>query len=57
LMFDPTDLDAMRCGIERIVECGDLRNDLIVLGHERVHKFSWDQCAERTLEVYRQIIT
>lgn len=43
--------DAMR----RLLEDSALREDLIQRGYARAQEFTWEQCAQQTLAVYRQI--
>jgi glycosyltransferase involved in cell wall biosynthesis len=33
-----------------------LRNELVGLGRERAARFTWDDCARRTLAVYRRVL-
>ncbi len=56
LLFDPHDpADIARC-IERLLDDGTLREDLVARGHERVSAFPWRATAAATLETYRRAI-
>ncbi len=54
--FDPADEEDIRRAIEKIVYSTRFRKSLIQLGRERAGKFSWDQCARDTLQVYRRCL-
>ena len=51
--FDPTSTDAMAAAIERVVYSPDRIRDLIERGRKRLELFSWELCADRTLDIYR----
>lgn len=53
--FDPMDVDSIRQAIERVISSDALRKLLILKGRERLKRFSWDQCAAETLNVYRRL--
>lgn len=53
ITFDPNSTDDMRTAMERLVADGQLRDDLIRAGQERVKQFSWQCCAEETLTAYQ----
>ena len=42
--------------IQMIAQDPILRSNLIQLGLERVEEFSWETIAQRTLEVYRDLV-
>jgi len=54
LYFDPTSTDDMEKKIRLIVSDEKLRKELIVKGNERIKKYSWDECARKTLEIYNK---
>jgi len=33
----------------------DLRDKLIKKGYKRIKKFSWQKCAQETLEIYKEV--
>jgi glycosyltransferase involved in cell wall biosynthesis len=55
-LFDPSDFDSMSASIERVAYSDQYRSELIKRGSERVRKFSWQNCAEETSNVYRRVI-
>lgn len=56
-MFDPHDPESIRVAIERVVGDDALRQALIVRGRQRIKLFSWERCAQETLEVYRRALS
>jgi glycosyltransferase involved in cell wall biosynthesis len=56
LLFDPEDEHAMMSAIRRIVEDGNLRDELGKRGLIQSAKFSWSRAAEETLIVYEQLL-
>ncbi len=51
LFFDPSEEDSIAAALDRIVNDDDLRRRLAAAGPERARHFTWEQAAERTLEV------
>jgi glycosyltransferase involved in cell wall biosynthesis len=56
VLVDPTDVDAIVSGIERIATNDSLRRNLIKSGRERAEEFTWASTAKRTVSVYRQTL-
>ncbi len=58
LYVDPYDIKDIARGIEELL--GDkryeIRDKLIKAGFENVKRFSWEKCAEETVEVYRKVM-
>jgi len=54
--FDPNEPEAIAAAIERVVYSVEHRKNLIVSGLDRTSLFTWDRCAEQTLDVYRAIL-
>lgn len=54
--FDPNDENSIVKAINKITSNEDFKNDLIIKGKQRVKKFTWDKCANETLNVYRNLI-
>lgn len=54
--FDPCDAESMRNTIESSVFDSITRADMIKKGHERLKRFSWDQCAQATIESYEALL-
>ncbi|MFA4871511.1 MAG: glycosyltransferase family 1 protein [Patescibacteria group bacterium] len=50
--FDPENINDMAEKISRIINDENLRNDLINKGLENLKKYSWENCAQKTLEIY-----
>ena len=57
LYFNPRDEKDMVDKIKKILDDKKLRNDLIEKGKKRVLKYSWKECAEKTLRVYNSLMT
>ena len=51
--FNPTDIEDMRRAIEAVVFSTSRTDDLRRFGDRRLTEFSWDKCAQDTLNVYR----
>ncbi|MBD3311591.1 MAG: glycosyltransferase [Candidatus Magasanikbacteria bacterium] len=51
LYVDPSNIDAIATTIQRFLDDNNLREEKVVLGLERVKKFSWQKCASDTLGV------
>lgn len=56
LYFNPDDKEDMKKKIERIIGDEDLRVDLIKKGYEQVKKYSWWECARKTLDAYKEVL-
>jgi glycosyltransferase involved in cell wall biosynthesis len=54
-MFDPLDSEEMTAAIENVLSTPERAKDLIRRGYEHIKQFSWDRCAEETLNVYKKI--
>ncbi len=57
IYFDPNDIEDMRNTIEKLVTNDTLRKQLISAGRERIKMYSWRQCASKTLDIYRKVLT
>lgn len=55
LLVDPYDIDAIASGLTRLLGDEDLRSDLVRKGIQRAASFTWDQCVEKTIDVYEQV--
>ena len=53
--IDPSDVEAITSAIESVVYDESRRAELVAAGRARAALFSWDLCASRTLEVYREV--
>lgn len=54
LFFDPYDEDDILNKIQLMISDETLRNELVVLGKERIKLFSWHECAESTRKIYKK---
>jgi len=57
LYFDPYDPKDISAKMQKILEDGDLREDLVKRGLGHVKSFSWEKMAKETLEVYRDVLS
>ncbi len=55
-LFDPTAENDICLAIEKIVSSPDRKRTLIERGHARIRQFSWERCAQDTLNVYRKLL-
>jgi len=56
LYFNPDDETDMKNKIEQALTDEKLREDLRERGYKQAKKYSWQECAEKTLEVYRNCL-
>ena len=56
LLVPPDDLQAWEDAVLRLLRDDSLRRSLVEKGRERVSRFTWDDCARRTLAVYRRVL-
>jgi glycosyltransferase involved in cell wall biosynthesis len=56
VLVDPCDVGAIADAMERVVSSPELRADLARRGRERAARFTWEETARRTLDVYRSIV-
>jgi glycosyltransferase involved in cell wall biosynthesis len=56
LKLPPDDVSAWRETTLRVLRDDVLRTELMELGRERAARFTWDDCARRTLAVYRRVL-
>ncbi|MGC9399277.1 MAG: glycosyltransferase family 4 protein [Anaerolineae bacterium] len=57
LTIDPSDTEALRSALRRLLRDADLRADLRARGLARAAAFSWARAARETLAVYRSLLT
>jgi glycosyltransferase involved in cell wall biosynthesis len=55
ISVDPRDAGSIAAAMQRVSADAALRRSLTEEGLARAHVFTWERCAERTLEVYREI--
>ena len=56
LYIDPKSSEDLKQKMEKLINDGELRNELIRKGLIQKKKFSWDKCAKETLEYYKEIL-
>lgn len=56
IQFDPLDADSIANSLVSLASNSALRAQLIERGRARVMMFSWEQCAQQTLGVYRALL-
>lgn len=56
VLVDPTDVEAIADGMQRVIEDPALRSHLATEGPLRARSFSWARMAEQTLGVYRSVL-
>lgn len=54
--FDPMSSEEMSTAMEKVVFSSSLRQSLVSAGYNRLQKFSWASCAEKTMDVYTQVV-
>ena len=55
--FDPEQTDSIATAIENVVFSESRTCELITKGEQRAQLFTWDRCAENTLNVYRSLVS
>ena len=53
LQFDPLDAEDIADKIAKIIDDSTLRSSLIARGHKRAAQFTWENTAQKTLQVFR----
>lgn len=56
LLVDPYDDAAFAAALEAVLTKPDVRERLVAAGRQRVRMFTWENCAERTVEAYRRVL-
>lgn len=54
--FNPADIDSIREALERVLQAGVRRTELVELGRARCKLFSWERCALETMAIYRSLM-
>jgi len=57
IMVDPFDVKRLRDEIERVLEDHSLRASLVNLGIARAKRFTWENCARQTMDVYNRVMS
>ena len=53
LLVDPSDASGFAHAVEAVLSDSELRGRLVTAGRARARQFTWERCAERTVEAYR----
>ncbi|MCX6745227.1 MAG: glycosyltransferase family 1 protein [Candidatus Parcubacteria bacterium] len=56
LYFEPKNIEQMAKVISSVLTNPELKAQLVAKGYQRIIKFSWNECAQRTLNLYRNIL-
>ena len=56
VLVDPLSVDAIADAMTRVYTDETFRKELLEKGYEREKKFSWASAAEKTLDIYREIL-
>jgi glycosyltransferase involved in cell wall biosynthesis len=56
LLVDPYNVESLISVTHRILTNRSLREEMIELGRARARRFSWNRCANETVEVYRDVL-
>jgi glycosyltransferase involved in cell wall biosynthesis len=56
LLVDPYNIEALISQAHRLLTNQTLREELIDLGLKRAKRFSWNRCADETVQVYREVL-
>lgn len=56
LVFTEGDPDALAEALRRVLSDEELRESLVVAGHEQVKQYSWDRVADKTYELYQHVL-
>ncbi|MFH0852926.1 MAG: glycosyltransferase family 1 protein [bacterium] len=54
--FDPHNPDNMAQEMSKVLDSDDLRQSLINKGHKQADKYQWDKTAQKTLELYQELL-
>jgi glycosyltransferase involved in cell wall biosynthesis len=56
LYFNPQDVDSIRSVVSEVIYDEKRRNILISEGFKRLHKFSWENTAQKTASIYKELL-
>ena len=56
VFFDPYNVEEMAEAFWRLLREPDLRQELATKGRKRAEQFSWERCANATLQVYNELL-
>jgi glycosyltransferase involved in cell wall biosynthesis len=55
ILFDPHSVEDLTDALEKVLEDTKLRKQLVQRGLKNVARFSWEKCAEKTFQVYKEV--
>jgi glycosyltransferase involved in cell wall biosynthesis len=55
ILFNPYSPEELTNALEKVLEDANLQKQLIQRGLENVAKFSWETCAEQTVQIYKDV--
>lgn len=55
VLIDPLEVEEIAAGMRRLLDSADLRQQLVEQGERRAALFTWEECARKTLAVYRRL--
>jgi glycosyltransferase involved in cell wall biosynthesis len=56
VLVNPCDSEDIAAGVFKVLSDGKLAANLVVKGFSRVTQFSWEKCAQETLDVIRSVV-
>jgi glycosyltransferase involved in cell wall biosynthesis len=56
ILVNPYSTEEIGQAIEKIVDNHSLRQELITKGLKKAKKFSWEDAAKKTIEVYKEVL-
>jgi glycosyltransferase involved in cell wall biosynthesis len=56
LLVDPTDIKGFMAAAEAVLTRPDLRQELVAKGRARAAHFTWERCADLTIDVYQEAV-
>jgi len=55
ILFDPASVDNLTDALEKVLEDTSFQEQLIKRGLKNVARFSWERCAEETVQIYKDV--
>lgn len=52
--FDPNNIENISHTLEEVIYSKEIKDNLISKGFEKVKEYSWQKCAEETMQVYKK---
>jgi len=52
--FDPNNIENISHALEEVIYSKEIKDNLISKGFEKVKEYSWQKCAEETMQVYKK---